>query len=78
MQDAQAADPLTGAQPTGTGEPAVDGAAQPVAAGPLEPVALAASRDGRTPVVGWLVVAMLALTILAPPFLVARMARRRR
>ncbi|HEY8092850.1 MAG TPA: phosphate ABC transporter substrate-binding protein PstS [Acidimicrobiales bacterium] len=75
---AQAADPLTGAQPTGTGDPATDGTAQPVAAGPLEPVALAASRDGQPPVVGWLVAAMLALTVLAPPFLVARTARRRK
>ena len=49
-----------------------------MAAGPLEPVALAASRDGRPPVVGWLVAAMLALTVLAPPFLVARTARRRK
>jgi len=48
------------------------------AAGPLEPVALAASRDGQPPVVGWLVAAMLALTVLAPPFLVARTARRRK
>jgi hypothetical protein len=75
---AQAADPLTGAQPTGTDATATDGEAQPVAAGPLEPVALAASRDGRTPVVAWLVAAMLALTVLAPPFLVARTARRRK
>ena len=42
-----------------------------------------AGRPGRLPgrtdtVVGWLVAAMLALTVLAPPFLVARTARRRK
>jgi hypothetical protein len=70
-------DPLTGGQPTAAATTA-GAAAQPVAAAPLTPVALASSRDGRTPALGWLVAAMLALTVLAPPFLVARMGRRRR
>jgi hypothetical protein len=61
-----------------SGQAAQDGGQTPVAAAPMTPVSLASSRDGRSPAIAWLVAAMLALTVLAPPFLVARVRRRGR
>jgi phosphate transport system substrate-binding protein len=65
-------DPLTG-QPVDSNVSA-DGALA-TAAG--TPVSLAASHRGQQRAVAWLVAAMLALTVLAPPFLIARHGRRR-
>jgi phosphate ABC transporter phosphate-binding protein len=65
-------DPLTG-QPVDSSVSA-DGALA-TAAG--TPVSLAASHRGQQRAVAWLVAAMLALTVLAPPFLIARHGRRR-
>jgi hypothetical protein len=70
--DGTTVDPLTG-QPEGTSVTA-DGALA-TAAG--TPVTLAASHRGQQRAVAWLVAAMLALTVLAPPFLIARHGRRR-
>jgi hypothetical protein len=41
------------------------------------PVTLASARVGQQKAIGWVVAAMLALTVLAPPFLVSRHLRRR-
>ena len=65
-------DPLTG-QPAGGTVTSADGSL-PTAGG--TPVALAASHTGQQHAIGWLVAALLALTVLAPPFLIARHARR--
>ena len=75
----QGTDPLTGGQaPTDASTVPADGQQAAVAAGPLTPVALASSRDGQSHALGWLVAAILALTVLTPPFLVARLGRRSR
>jgi phosphate transport system substrate-binding protein len=42
------------------------------------PVSLAAQRTGQQHALGWLVAVMLALAVLAPPFLVSRQSRRNR
>ena len=42
------------------------------------PVSLAGSHAGEQHALGWLVAAMLALTVLAPPFLIARHGRRQK
>jgi ABC-type phosphate transport system substrate-binding protein len=68
-----AVDPLTGA-PAGNTVTSADGSTTTTAAG--TPVSLAAARTGETHVLGWLVAVMLTLTVLVPPFLVARQARR--
>ncbi|WP_151084546.1 phosphate ABC transporter substrate-binding protein PstS [Nocardioides cynanchi] len=70
---AAAPDPLTGTPAGGTVTTA--GGALTAAAG--TPVSLASSRAGQQKAIGWLVAAMLALTVLAPPFLVSRHLRRR-
>jgi len=69
-----AIDPLTG-QPAGGDVTSADGALT-TASG--TPVALAGSRSGEQHALGWLVAAMLALTVLAPPFLIARHGRRQK
>ena len=69
-----AIDPLTG-QPAGGDVTSADGALT-TASG--TPVALAGSRSGQQHALGWLVAAMLALTVLAPPFLIARHGRRQK
>ena len=69
-----AVDPLTGAAP-GQGTAAGTGVATTAGA---TPVSLAASRDGQQRTLGWLVALILALAVLAPPFLVARQSRRER
>jgi hypothetical protein len=51
-----------------------DGSASTAAA--ATPVSLAAARTGQAHLIGWLVAAMLALTVLVPPFLISRHARR--
>jgi len=66
-------DPLTGA-PAGQ---AVSTAGGTVTTAGGTPVSLAAARTGQQRAIGWVVAAMLALTILAPPFLVSRHLRRR-
>jgi phosphate ABC transporter phosphate-binding protein len=66
-------DPLTGA-PAGNTVTSAGGAATTAAAG--TPVSLAAARTGETHALGWLVAVMLTLTVLVPPFLIARNARR--
>jgi hypothetical protein len=66
-----AVDPLTG-EATG-GNVSADGALT-TASG--TPVTLAAARSGQQHAIGWLVAAMLALTVLVPPFLIARHGRR--
>jgi hypothetical protein len=68
-------DPLTGA-PAGNTVTSADGSTSTAAAG--TPVSLAAARTGQTHLIGWLVAAMLALTVLVPPFLISRNARRPR
>ncbi len=70
-----AVDPLTGA-PAGDTVTSADGSTSTAAAG--TPVSLAAARTGQTHLIGWLVAAMLALTVLVPPFLISRNARRPR
>jgi phosphate transport system substrate-binding protein len=67
-------DPLTG-QPAGSTVTSADGSL-PTAGG--TPVSLAASQTGQQHAIGWLVAAMLALAVLAPPFLIARHGRRDR
>jgi phosphate transport system substrate-binding protein len=67
-------DPLTGA-PAGN---AVTTAGGTVSTATGTPVSLAASRAGQQHALGWLIAAMLALAVLAPPFLVSRHARRNR
>jgi phosphate transport system substrate-binding protein len=69
------ADPLTGT-PGGNAVTSADGSL-PTAAGGT-PVTLAADRTGQSHAIGWLVALMLGLTVLAPPFLIARNARRGR
>jgi hypothetical protein len=66
-------DPLTGAV-TGQSASTADGTVS-TAAG--TPVSLAADHEGQDRALGWLAAAMLALAVLAPPFLVARHLRRR-
>ncbi len=68
-----AVDPLTGA-PAGDTVTSADGSGSTAAA--ATPVSLAAARTGQTHLIGWLVAAMLALTVLLPPFLISRHARR--
>jgi hypothetical protein len=48
----------------------------PSTAAPGTPVELASARTGQTHLIGWLVAVMLALTVLVPPFLISRHARR--
>jgi len=68
-----AVDPLTGA-PAGD---SVNAAGDSLStAAPGTPVTLAAARTGQAKAVGWVVAAMLVLTVLVPPFLVRRNARR--
>src|SRR3954447_1003938 len=67
-----AVDPLTGA-PAGNSVTTAGGTVS-TAAG--TPVSLAAARTGQTHVIGWLVAVMLTLTVLVPPFLISRHARR--
>jgi phosphate transport system substrate-binding protein len=66
--------PLTGT-PGGNSVTNADGSL-PTAAG--TPVSLTAARTGQQHAIAWLVALMLALTVLAPPFLIARNARRNR
>ena len=68
-----AVDPLTGA-PAGDTVTSADGSGSTAAA--ATPVSLAAARTGQAHLIGWLVAAMLALTVLLPPFLISRHARR--
>jgi phosphate transport system substrate-binding protein len=68
-----AVDPLTG-QPKG-GTVTTAGGTLPTAAG--TPVTLTGAHTGQR-TLGWLVALMLALAVIAPPFLVARQARRER
>jgi phosphate transport system substrate-binding protein len=67
-------DPLTGSS-SGNTVTNADGSL-PTAAG--TPVTLANARTGQQHALAWLVALMLALTVLAPPFLIARNARRGR
>jgi phosphate transport system substrate-binding protein len=69
-----AVDPLTGG---GAGTTST-GAGGTVTTAGGTPVSLAASRTGQQHALGWLVALMLALAVLAPPFLVARASRRDR
>ena len=69
-----AIDPLTG-QPAG-GDVTSAGGELTTASG--TPVSLAGSHAGEQHALGWLVAAMLALTVLAPPFLIARHGRRQK
>jgi phosphate transport system substrate-binding protein len=66
-------DPLTGA-PSGQ---SVDAAGGSLSTAAGTQVTLASARAGQQRAIGWVVAAVLALTILAPPFLVVRHARRR-
>jgi len=70
-----AADPLAGA----VSDPgAVDtSAAEGVAAAPGQVVQLVGGRDGQGSAAAWVGVAVLALTVLTPPFLLQRYRRRR-
>jgi phosphate ABC transporter phosphate-binding protein len=67
-------DPLTGSSSGGSVTTA--GGTLPTGAA-ATPVTLAGARTGQH-AIGWLVALMLALTVLAPPFLIARHARRGR
>jgi len=71
-----AVDPLTGA-PAGGDSVTTAGGELTTAAGGT-PVELAASRSGTQHALQWLVALMLALAVLAPPFLISRHARRQR
>jgi len=68
-----AVDPLTGA-PTGGSVNTAGGSL--TTAAPGTPVTLTAARTGQAKAVGWVVAAMLILTVLVPPFLISRKARR--
>jgi phosphate transport system substrate-binding protein len=68
-------DPLTGT-PGGNNVTTADGALPTSAGG--TPVTLAGARTGQEHAIGWLVALMLGLTVLAPPLLIARNARRGR
>jgi phosphate transport system substrate-binding protein len=67
-------DPLTGT-PGGDSVTSADGSLPTVAG---TPVTLASARTGQQHAIAWLVALMLGLTVLAPPFLIARNARRNR
>ncbi len=69
-----AVDPLTG-QPTGDSVTSADGALSTAAGTPVD---LAAARTGQQHAIAWLVAVMLTLTVLVPPFLIARHGRRQR
>ena len=71
--DPGAVDPLTGA-PSGDTVNTAGGSLSTAAPG--TPVTLAAARTGQAKAVGWVVATMLILTVLVPPFLVSRHARR--
>ena len=68
-----AVDPLTGAPAGNSVNTAGDGLST---AAPGTPVTLTAARTGQARAVGWVVAAMLILTVLVPPFLISRKARR--
>ena len=70
-----AVDPLTGA-PAGNTVNTAGGSLSTAAPG--TPVSLTAARTGQAKAVGWVVASMLILTVLVPPFLISRHARRSR
>ncbi len=70
-----AVDPLTGA-PAGNSVTTAGGSLSTAAAG--TPVSLTAARTGQAKAVGWVVAMMLIGTVLIPPFLISRHARRSR
>jgi len=70
-----AVDPLTGA-PAGNAVNTAGGSLSTAAPG--TPVSLAAARTGQAKAIGWVVATMLVLTVLVPPFLISRNARRSR
>jgi len=70
-----AVDPLTGA-PAGNTVTSAGGNLSTAAPG--TPVSLVAARTGQAKAIGWVVATMLVLTVLVPPFLISRNARRSR
>jgi phosphate transport system substrate-binding protein len=70
-----AVDPLTGA-PAGNSVNTAGGSLSTAAPG--TPVSLVAARTGQAKAIGWVVATMLMLTVLVPPFLISRKARRSR
>ncbi len=66
-------DPLTGA-PAGATVTSAGGTESTAAPG--TPVTLTAAHTGQAKAIGWVVATMLILTVLVPPFLISRHARR--